>query len=330
VIALKRRAFLRAGLLGATFLSSPGAMALAQSSSLSDVGDMMNVSDTVTIYSAREIVTLDPSRPSAQAVAVVNDRILACGTLEAVKSKIGDQPFQIHIHVNGDAGLDRVLNALEINLRRKPRYDHRTTIVHFAVSALEQVSRIRQLGAIVSANPYYVTALADKYSETGLGPERADQMARLGDVERAGISYSLHSDMPMAPGDPLFLMWCAVNRITSSGRVAGEDQRVSREGALRGVTLDAAYSHRLENERGSIEPGKLANFTILEENPLTIDETKIKDIGVWGTLMEGRKLRVGYASDRKASLDKIPTAIDRSELARAAIEHSIRSIHSHG
>ncbi|NIZ59534.1 amidohydrolase [Sedimentitalea sp. CY04] len=240
-----------------------------------------------------------------------------------------DAGYQIHIHVNGDAGLDRVLNSLETNLKRNPRSDHRTTIIHFAVSAADQVDRIKQLGAIVSANPYYVTALSDQYSETGLGPERADQMVRLGDVERAGISYSLHSDMPMAPADPLFLMWCAVNRITSSGRVAGEGQRVSREGALRGVTLDAAYSHRLEHERGSIEVGKLANFTILDDNPLTVDPVEIKNVGVWGTVMEGRKIQVGQ-DEQEASLRPTPLGIDGSEFAKAAIEHAIRSVHSHG
>ncbi len=77
-----------------------------------------------------------------------------------------DAGYQIHIHVNGDAGLDRLLNTLEENLRRNPRYDHRTTIVHFAVSAKDQVDRIKKLGCVVSANSYYVRALADNYSRS--------------------------------------------------------------------------------------------------------------------------------------------------------------------
>ncbi|WP_241488770.1 amidohydrolase [Shimia sp. SK013] len=240
-----------------------------------------------------------------------------------------DAGYQIHVHVNGDAGLDRVLGALEANLDRNPRVDHRTTLIHFAVSAPDQIARIKRLGAIVSANPYYVTALADQYSKTGLGSERADQMVRLGDVERAGISYSMHSDMPMAPGDPLFLMWCAVNRITTSGRIAGENQRVSRDGALRGVTLEAAYSLGLEADRGSIEVGKLANFTILEDNPLTVDAVTIKDIGVWGTLMEGEALAVGEGGTTKASLIPAQTEPERQGIAKAAIEHAVRAIHAH-
>jgi predicted amidohydrolase YtcJ len=210
--------------------------------------------------------------------------------------------YQIHIHVNGDAGVDMVLDNIEANMRRFPRYDHRTVLVHFAVSQKDQIPRIKRLGAIVSGNPYYVTMLADKYSEEGLGPERANNMVRMGDVERAGISYSYHSDMPMAPSQPLFLMDCAVNRTTVSGRVASKDQRSSREGALRAVTLEAAYSLQLENEVGSIAPGKLANFTILADNPVTCPAAKIKDIAVWGTVQEGRKLPGQHHNASQTSL----------------------------
>ena len=232
--------------------------------------------------------------------------------------------YQLHCHVNGDAGLDMVLDTLEENMRRKPRKDHRTVIVHFAVSQKDQVERIKRLGAIVSGNPYYTTALADNYSKSGLGPERADQMVRMGDVERAGISYSYHSDMPMAPGQPLFLMHCGVNRITQSGRIAGENQRVSREGALRAVTLDAAHSLQMENEVGSIIPGKLANFTILAENPVTCDAAKIKDIAVIGTIHEGHVFPV-KRTDKKTVSIKLPENF--KPIARKLV--SLDHVHTH-
>ncbi len=199
-----------------------------------------------------------------------------------------DAGYQIHVHVNGDAGLEMVLDTLEKNLERNPREDHRTVIVHFAVSQKNQVERIKRLGAIVSVNPYYPVALADNYRTNGLGPKRADSMVRLGDVERAQIPYSLHSDMPMAPGQPLFLMWAAVNRVTNEGNLRAPEQRISRLGALEAVTIEAAYSLQLEKDMGSIEPGKLANFTILSDNPLTIDPIDIRNIAVWGTVLEGR------------------------------------------
>lgn len=199
-----------------------------------------------------------------------------------------DAGYQIHVHVNGDAGLDMVLDALESSLERAPREDHRTVIVHFAVSTSQQVDRIQRLGALVSANPYYPVALADSYRESGLGPERADPMVRLGDLERRGLSYSLHSDMPMAPAQPLFLMHSAVNRVTASGRVTAPEQRASRLGALRAITLDAAFSLQQEKDVGSIEAGKLANFTVLGANPLSVERSVIKDIPVRATVHEGR------------------------------------------
>jgi hypothetical protein len=214
-----------------------------------------------------------------------------------------DLNYQLHVHVNGDAGLDMVLDQLEINMRRRPRADHRTVIVHFAVSRPEQVTRIKRLGAIVSGNPYYPVALADNYRSNGLDPERADSMVRMGDVEKAGISFSYHSDMPMAPGQPLLLMWSGVNRVTNEGIVRGGEQRVSRLGALRAVTLDAAFSLQMEKDVGSIVPGKLANFTILADNPLTVDPMKIKDIRVWGTVQEGRVLPVKLGATAQATAD---------------------------
>lgn len=170
-------------------------------------------------------------------------------------------------------------------------------IVHFAVSRPDQVARITRLGAIVSGNAYYPVALADNYRSNGLDPERADAMVRMGDVEKAGISYSFHSDMPMAPGRPLFLMWAGVNRITNDGNLRGPEQRVSRLGALKAVTLDAACSLQMEKQVGSIVPGKLANFTSLSENPVTSDAMTIKDIAVWGTVNEGRVLPVKQPAD---------------------------------
>lgn len=239
-----------------------------------------------------------------------------------------DAGYQLHIHVNGDAGLDRVLTALETNLRRNPRYDHRTVLVHFAVSSPDQVARIKALGAIVSGNPYYVTALADQYAKVGLGPQRADDMVRLGDLDRNAIRWSLHSDMPMAPCDPLFLMWCAVNRLTVSGRVAAPDQRTTVEKALRGVTIEAAYSLKLEDEIGTISPGKRANLTVLSENPLTADPLRIRDISVLGTVMEGRVLPA-EGGRKKASLDRpaTPPGNLQPAFAEAAIGHAFRVSH---
>ncbi|ADV46528.1 amidohydrolase [Nitratifractor salsuginis] len=217
--------------------------------------------------------------------------------------KYWDAGYMIVTHVTGDAGLDMMLDNLELNMRRNPRYDHRTTAVHFGVAQPDQIKKIKRLGAIVSANPYYVTALADNYAKHGMSPERVKRMVPAGDLERAGVHFSYHSDMPMAPAQPLFLMDCGVNRISTSGKVSAPEQRVSRMAALRAVTIEGAYSWRMEKEFGSIEAGKLANFTILEENPLTVESRKIKDIAVWGTVLEGKVLPVKPNAKPKSGKD---------------------------
>lgn len=199
-----------------------------------------------------------------------------------------DAEYQIHVHQNGDAGLDRLLDVLDENMQRNPRKDHRTTVVHFGYSAFDQVERMKKLGVIVSANPYYVPVLSDLYSRKGVGYERSQQMVRLGDVHRADIVLSLHSDMPMAPASPLVLMHSAVNRINYADEVAGPSQRISPLTALKGVTLNSAYTLGIEDDYGSIVPGKVANFTILSDNPLAIDPLKIDQINVEGTIVEGR------------------------------------------
>jgi hypothetical protein len=199
-----------------------------------------------------------------------------------------DAGWQLHVHVNGDAGLDLVLNTVEQCMDDHPRTDHRTVIVHFANSTEEQIGRIARLGCIVSANPYYPVGFGDQYAAHGLGADRADTMVRAASVLRRGIPLSIHSDLPMAPAAPLTLAWCAVNRRTPSGRTAGPEQCISVHDALRAVTIEAAYSWRMEDELGSITPGKLANFTVLAEDPYAVEPLRLKDIAVLGNVYEGR------------------------------------------
>lgn len=221
--------------------------------------------------------------------------------------------YQIHVHQTGDLAVDMILNAVERNMRRMPRPDHRTTLVHFGYAREDQAGRIAELGCIVSANPYYVTALSDRYGEIGLGQERADDIVPLGPVKTNGTPISFHSDVPMAPGEPLFLVWAGVNRTTVSGRVAGPEHRLSVEDSLRAVTIDAAQSLRLETELGSIAPGKFANFTILEEDPFDVDPNAIKGIGIWGTVLEGQVFPVGDVQEiDKASLFPSKDAIQKA------------------
>ena len=218
--------------------------------------------------------------------------LMSLDTFENLFKIFWDDGYQIHIHQNGDAGLDRLLATLKKNLDDNPRADHRTTVVHFGYSAKDQLEKMKELGVVVSANPYYVTALSDLYSRKGVGYERSQEMVRLGDAIKEGIKVALHSDMPMAPASPLMLMHAAVNRDNFAGKVAGPNQRISTIEALRAVTINAAYVLRLEKMYGSIEIGKYANFTVLNRNPLIINSNEIKNIKILGTVLKGDSLPV--------------------------------------
>lgn len=196
--------------------------------------------------------------------------------------------LQIHVHSNGDAGVQSTLDALETLLREMPREDHRFTVEHFGFSTPEQCEQIARLGAAVSANPYFVHVLGEKFGEVGLGAERAQVMVRAGTLLRNKVHLALHSDFTMAPAKPLLLAWCAVNRLGLSGRILGAEERISVEDALRAITIEAAWVLRMEREIGSITVGKRADFTVLEEDPYAVDAVRLKDIPLWGTVFEGR------------------------------------------
>jgi len=198
--------------------------------------------------------------------------------------------YQIVVHQNGDLGMELCLNTLEGLLHRKPRYDHRFGIHHFAISEVPQVERAAELGALISSNPFYTHVLGEQYSKVGVGPERAEVMARGRTVLDNGVPLSFHSDAPMAPARPMLLAWAAVNRIGLSGKkVLGPQERVTTEEAFRAITINAAYAIRKETEMGSIDIGKRANFTVFEENPLKADPKKLKDLAIWGTVFEGNE-----------------------------------------
>ena len=207
--------------------------------------------------------------------------------LEAFAKTFWDAGFQIHAHSNGDAATARFIDLLDYLLRESPRADHRMTLEHFAYSTEDQNRKLAALGAAVSANPYYHYILSEMYSGDWLGPDRGPQMVRLGSLESKGVPVGLHSDSPMAPLSPLTLMWTAVARENISGDKTGQGEVMSRYGALKAITIDAAWILGLEDSIGSIRAGKAADFTVLAADPLTVPLEQLRSIEVIGTVYAG-------------------------------------------
>ena len=192
--------------------------------------------------------------------------------------------FSLHIHVNGDEGLDVVLGAVEaLPVRRAQSI----TLEHLGYSTEAQNRRIARAGLMVSAQPNYIRVLGDAYGAHGLGPDRAATINRLGSLERKGVPLGLHSDFNMAPIDPLYLAWIAANRLTLDGRVLAPDERLTLDKALRAVTIEAAQVIGMDAMVGSIAAGKKADFTVLSADPYKLGAARLREARVQGVVYEG-------------------------------------------
>lgn len=193
----------------------------------------------------------------------------------------------IHMHVNGDEASELMIDALEDVLTENPRRDHRHTLQHCQMADEAQFRRMAALGICANLFANHIYYWGDQHRDITMGPDRAARMDACQTAERLGVHFAIHSDAPVTPLGPLFTAWCAVNRLTSSGQVLGPAERISVESALRTITLGAAYTLKMDQLVGSIEPGKHADFAVLEEDPTAADPMVLKDVPVWGVITGG-------------------------------------------
>lgn len=204
-----------------------------------------------------------------------------------------DAGFHIHIHSNGDIGNQNSINALQLMMDAKPRFDHRYTINHFGIPSTAMVMKIKALGAVVSANISYISERA-KLEYPALGVDRASYATRLGTLVKNGIVTSIHSDAPVSAPVPLKAAWTAVTRkdVYKDGKVWAPAEAVTAADAMKMITIHAAYTLGVEDKVGSIEAGKFADFAVLDADPQTVPAIKIKDVGVYATVLGGKVILV--------------------------------------
>ena len=194
----------------------------------------------------------------------------------------------IHTHTNGDQATEMALDCMQQALAASPVRDHRYTLQHCQLADEAQFRRMAALGLCANLFANHHHYWGDQHHAVTVGPERAERMNACRSAIDAGVPFAIHSDAPITPLGPLFTAWCAVNRLTPSGRVLGEYQRISVDQALRAITLGAAYTLKLDGEIGSIECGKRADFCVLDDDPTAIAPDALKDVRVWGTVQGGR------------------------------------------
>jgi predicted amidohydrolase YtcJ len=198
-----------------------------------------------------------------------------------------DSGFQIATHSNGDREIDMVLTAIERAQARNPRPDARHRIEHASVMNQALLDRAKRDGVILVFHSY-MWEHGDKLAS--YGGERLNMIHPYRTAIDMGIHVAGHSDSTVSAADPLLRIQDMVTRKGQDGKGYGVKQRVSLEEALKVWTLDGAYATFEEHIKGSITPGKLADFVLLRKDPRKVDPDTIKDIVVDATYVGGERV----------------------------------------
>jgi len=195
---------------------------------------------------------------------------------------------QIFVHSIGEEAQDVTIDALQRLQNKFPRFDHRFTFEHFGMARYDQIRKLKALGACANVNLYYIWLRGEMYPNV-LGRDRAHHLSPVATLLNAGVPTAFHSDTPVAPPRPLLGMSVGIARygLSENTTMCGHE-RLTMDQALRMATIDAAYVLGLDASIGSIEPGKLADFAVLEQDPFAVEPMALARLGVWGTVVGGR------------------------------------------
>lgn len=195
--------------------------------------------------------------------------------------------FQISVHAIGDKTIEIVLDIYNDILSRHPKKNHRHRLEHVSVMRPDLLDRMSRLGLIAVVQPGLIYYLGDSWM-SNLGPVRTDSTVAVKTMINKGIMVAASSDRPVTDGNPWQIIWSAVNRKTINGKDFNPNECINVGQALKLYTINSAYAHFVEDRLGSISPGKYADLIVLDRNPLEIDPTKINQICVEKTIIDGK------------------------------------------
>jgi predicted amidohydrolase YtcJ len=210
--------------------------------------------------------------------------------LRAIVLDRAGRGWPMAIHGNGDAAIDSILDSMDaaaaagIDVRAL-----RMRIEHCSILHDGQIARMQEHRMVPSFLINHVHYWGHVMRDEVFGPEKVQLLDRCASVEAAGLNWVVHSDAPVSPLGPLHMIRVAVARDLwkEPDTILAPDERVSVEAAIRAQTVNAAWAQHEEGELGSLEPGKLADFVILEDDPRAVEPTAISDIAVSETWVDG-------------------------------------------
>ena len=242
--------------------------------------------------------------------------ITAETTIEAFE-KAWANGWQILCHANGDKASDIMIEAVRLAKAKYPQVDNRPVLIHGQVLREDQVDALQELGIFPSLFPMHTFYWGDWHRDSVLGPVRAENISPTGWCLERGMMFGSHHDAPVALPDSMRVLSATVTRRSRSGDILGPMHRVPVWEALKALTIWPAWQHFEEDRKGTIEVGKLADFVILSENPLSVDPSLLDDIHVMETIKEGESIY-----QRPADADS------RVQAARFGITPQIHRPHS--
>ena len=198
--------------------------------------------------------------------------------------KYADLNIPIMAHANGDAAADMLIKAVkdtDINS------DHRTIMIHAQTVREDQLDQMKELKIIPSYFSTHTFYWGDWHRDSVFGKYRAIRISPTKSTLNRNMPFTVHNDAPVVPPDMIRLLWSTTNRKTRSGKVLGEEQKISTYSALEAMTINAAYQHFEDDIKGSIEVGKLADLVVLSEDPLSIDTKNLLEVNVVATFSRG-------------------------------------------
>ena len=193
----------------------------------------------------------------------------------------------IMAHANGDAAADMLIEAVE---QANMNSDHRTIMIHAQTVREDQLDQMRELKIIPSYFSTHTFYWGDWHRDSVFGEERAIRISPTKSSLDRNMPFTVHNDAPVVPPDMIRLLWSTTNRKTRSGKVLGEEQKISIYAALEAMTINAAYQHFEDDIKGTIEVGKQADLVVLSEDPLSIHPEKLLNVKVVATYSKGTEI----------------------------------------
>jgi predicted amidohydrolase YtcJ len=196
--------------------------------------------------------------------------------------------MMVGVHCAGGKAMDIVMNAFEKTDKIRPIDGRRFSLIH-AYQPNERIfEKCRELGVVVASQPSFLYYLGDSYYEN-VGPERSKWLKPHRAWIDSEIVVASGTDSPVTPYTPFTSLWASIARRTEvKGTLMGDEQRITREEAIRMYTISGAYHTFEEGQKGSIEPGKLADMIVIDRDMLACPEDDIKDTKVLRTILGGK------------------------------------------